>query len=255
MVLTFSVLYTPPVTHHHSSRIRKPISSLISYIKPFISSPSTRGIRPVSIVWACESSYDVPRGRNESSLKHDNGSFHKRFHIKRPPLQRRLDSSVGIVMGLGVVRQRNRGSIASRGKTFISSCPDRMSAYPASYPVNNGCSFPRGKKAWAWSWPFTPFSAEVKKEYLHFPIHLHGAHSANLAFIFFPCRVQILGNILNILLENDSRLYSTELSRKKTLFYKKYTAKFVIDWLPPLPRNRKAPRSNLSTLTGYPDRG
>jgi hypothetical protein len=39
-------------------------------------------------------SYGVPRGRNESSLKHDKGSFHKRFHIKRPSLQRSLYSSV-----------------------------------------------------------------------------------------------------------------------------------------------------------------
>lgn len=94
-------------------------------------------------------SYDAPRGRNESSLNHDNGSFHKRFHIKRPSLQRSLDSSVGIVMRLRVVCQRNRGSVARRGKTFISSYPDRLSAYTASYPVGNGCSFSRGKTAWA----------------------------------------------------------------------------------------------------------
>ena len=157
-------------------------------------------------------SYDVPRGRNESSLKHDKGSFHKCVHIKRPSLQRILDSSVSIVMRLRAISQRNRGSIASRSNTFISSCPDRLSAYTASYPVDNVYSFPRGKTAWAWSWQFTPSSVEVKKKYLHFPIYLHGAYRGNLAFMLFPFRVQILGNSLNISLDNDSRLYSTKLS-------------------------------------------
>jgi hypothetical protein len=138
-------------------------------------------------------SYDVPWGRNESNMKQDNWSFHKRFHItsKRPSLQSSLDSSVGVVMRLRVVRQRNRGSTASRGKTFISSCPDRLSAHPASYPVDNGCSSPRGKAAWTWSWPFTPSSAEVKNQYLQFPIHFHRAHSGNFSFTFLPLRVQI----------------------------------------------------------------
>jgi len=56
-------------------------------------------------------SYEVPRGRNERSLKHDNGRFHKRVHIKRPSLQRRLGSSVGIVMRLRIVHSRQQKSI------------------------------------------------------------------------------------------------------------------------------------------------
>lgn len=77
--------------HHHTSRIQKPISSLISYIKPFISSPNTiyekhkAGFHCASLG---VTSYDMPRGRKESNLKHDAWRFHKRADIKKGPLLR-----------------------------------------------------------------------------------------------------------------------------------------------------------------------
>lgn len=48
----------------------------------------TRGIRLVSIVSLGVTSYDMPRGRKESNLKHDAWSFHKRVDIKNGPLFR-----------------------------------------------------------------------------------------------------------------------------------------------------------------------
>jgi hypothetical protein len=66
--------------HHHTSRIQKPISSLISCIKPFISAPSTiyerhkDGRHCVSLG---VTSYDMSRGQTGSNIKHDDPSFHK----------------------------------------------------------------------------------------------------------------------------------------------------------------------------------
>jgi hypothetical protein len=82
MVPTFLIVYTLPFMHHHTSRIQKPISSLISCIKPFISAPSTiyerhkDGRHCVSLG---VTSYDMLRGQTECNIKHEDPSFHKGY--------------------------------------------------------------------------------------------------------------------------------------------------------------------------------
>jgi hypothetical protein len=50
-------------------------------------------------------------------------------------------------------------------------------AQAGSYPMGNNGSFPRGKEAEAWSWPFTSNVCRVEENlglYIHSPIPLHG---------------------------------------------------------------------------------
>lgn len=71
-------------------------------------------------------SYDVSRGREESNRKHDNWSFHKRFYIKRPSLQKSLNSD----LAKGCTSEE-LGFDCKQGKIFISS-PSRRNLWTYS---------------------------------------------------------------------------------------------------------------------------
>jgi hypothetical protein len=59
------------------------------------------------------------------------------------------------VLLLGAGRPKDRSSSLSKVKNFLHVVHTCSEAYPASYPVGTGGSFPWGKAAGAWSWPFT----------------------------------------------------------------------------------------------------
>jgi hypothetical protein len=75
-----------------------------------------------------------------------------------------LDSSVGIETGyglddrmVGVRFPTGAGNFSLRHRVQTGS-----GAHTVSYPTDTEGSFSGSKAAWAWSWPYTPSSAEVK---------------------------------------------------------------------------------------------
>jgi hypothetical protein len=89
------------------------------------------------------------------------------------------DSSVGIALSYGLDYRGSRVRFPAGAGNFSlhHRVQNGSGAHTASYPMGTRVSFHEGKAAGAWSWPFTPSSAEVEEWlelYLHSQIRLHG---------------------------------------------------------------------------------
>jgi hypothetical protein len=80
-------------------------------------------------------------------------------------LMLRRDSSVGITLGDGLDDRGYRVRFPAGAGNF--SLPHRVQngseAHPASYPMGTRSSFPVGKAAGEWSWPFTSISCRGQR--------------------------------------------------------------------------------------------
>jgi hypothetical protein len=92
--------------------------------------------------------------------------------------QNSLDSSVGIATGCGLDDQGVGVRVPAGSRIFSSPCrPDRLWGPPNSLANGYWGSFPGGKGAVAWSWPFTSIQCWGQENvdlYIHSPICLRG---------------------------------------------------------------------------------
>jgi hypothetical protein len=96
---------------------------------------------------------------------------------------RNRDRIVGAVTGLWTRGSRYR-SIPDKTKwfSFLRSVQTDCRAHAASYWLRTECSFPGGKMAEAWSWPFTYIRCRGHENF-YSPIHTHIVHNEVCDFI------------------------------------------------------------------------